>query len=532
MDNKQRIGVMLDCSRNAVMRPSAVKDYMDVLSKMGYNMLMLYTEDTYEVEGEPFFGYLRGRYSACELKDIVCYGEQVGIEVVPCIQTLAHLNQIFRWYCYKSINDTGDILLADCDKTYELIDKMFKSIRKCFKTDIVHIGMDEAHDVGLGKYLKEHGLVDRFSLLSRHLKKVSEIAEKYGFKPIMWSDMFFRLANKGEYYCSSPDIVTKDIAALVPENVGLVYWDYYTREKNKYDVMIEAHKRFNKPVWFAGGAWKWKGFSPDNEISIKRTGLAMQSCRDNNVDNIFMTCWGDDGAEASYYSVLPTLYYAVCVLKGIDDEQEIKSGFFDMFGIKFDDYMKLDLPSKLRERAHDVVYNPDKLMFYSDPFLGIYDHSFEGDGSREEDMYRSYADELEKLKDAPEFGYLFETAAALCRFLSYKYALGRKTRTAYDEKNMSALKELLATYDKCVETLDVFYELFRKQWYKEKKGNGFEVQDMRIGGLRQRIISCRSRLSDYIDGRIDHIEELEEQLIDLGDTGLVNYWSRWTPAVL
>ena len=27
-----------------------------------------------------------------------------------------------------------------------------------------------------------------------------DIAEKYGFKPMMWSDMFFRIAGKGEYY--------------------------------------------------------------------------------------------------------------------------------------------------------------------------------------------------------------------------------------------------------------------------------------------------------------------------------------------
>ena len=58
------------------------------------------------------------------------------------------------------------------------------------------------------------------------------------------------------------------------------------------------------------------------------------------------------------------------------------------------------------------------------------------------------------------------------------------------------------------------------------------MQDVRIGGLKQRLISCRSRISDYICGRIECIEELDEQLIDLGDTGLVNCWSRWTPAVL
>ena len=68
--NYQRLGVMIDMSRNAVMSVAALKEYFVLLKKMGYNSVMLYTEDTYEVEGEPFFGYMRGRYSANELKEI------------------------------------------------------------------------------------------------------------------------------------------------------------------------------------------------------------------------------------------------------------------------------------------------------------------------------------------------------------------------------------------------------------------------------------------------------------------------------
>ena len=37
---------------------------------MGLNLVMLYTEDTYEVEGWPYFGYMRGRYSREELEAI------------------------------------------------------------------------------------------------------------------------------------------------------------------------------------------------------------------------------------------------------------------------------------------------------------------------------------------------------------------------------------------------------------------------------------------------------------------------------
>ena len=39
-------GTMLDCSRNAVMTVESVKHWIDLTADLGYNMLMLYTEDT------------------------------------------------------------------------------------------------------------------------------------------------------------------------------------------------------------------------------------------------------------------------------------------------------------------------------------------------------------------------------------------------------------------------------------------------------------------------------------------------------
>lgn len=82
MENNRfnRFGIMFDMSRNAVMKPEMVKKYIDILSITGYNSLMLYTEDTYEIEGEPYFGYNRGKYTIDELKDIDRYalGEYGG----------------------------------------------------------------------------------------------------------------------------------------------------------------------------------------------------------------------------------------------------------------------------------------------------------------------------------------------------------------------------------------------------------------------------------------------------------------------
>ena len=94
----ERFGVMIDMSRNAVMNLNSLKNFITVLKKIGYNCVMLYTEDTYEIKGEPFFGYLRGRYTAEELREIDDYAFSIGVEVIPCIQTLAK-NENFRSKC-------------------------------------------------------------------------------------------------------------------------------------------------------------------------------------------------------------------------------------------------------------------------------------------------------------------------------------------------------------------------------------------------------------------------------------------------
>lgn len=83
-----RLGTMVDCSRNAVMSVKSLKRWVDLTSSMGYNTLMLYTEDTYEVENQPNFGYLRGRYTVEELREIDSYAAEKGVELVPVFRLL------------------------------------------------------------------------------------------------------------------------------------------------------------------------------------------------------------------------------------------------------------------------------------------------------------------------------------------------------------------------------------------------------------------------------------------------------------
>ena len=124
---------------------------------MGYNTLLLYMEDTYEVNDHPYFGYMRGRYSKEELREVDDYAYCFGIEVIPCIQTLAHLATALRWQEMRHLSDTSDMLLVGYEGTYEFISAMLKTCKECFRSRKINIGMDEAAELGLGRYLRQNG---------------------------------------------------------------------------------------------------------------------------------------------------------------------------------------------------------------------------------------------------------------------------------------------------------------------------------------------------------------------------------------
>lgn len=507
----ERFGVMIDMSRNAVMTVPALKNFISVLKRMGYNCVMLYTEDTYEIEGEPFFGYLRGRYTEAELKEIDDYAFSLGVEVIPCIQTLAHLNAYIRWK--KTPIDCDDILLVDDERTYVLIDKMFKTLKKCFRSNLIHLGMDEAHMLGRGKHLDVYGYEKSAVLMNRHLKRVKEMAEEYGFRPMIWSDMFFRSWNGGKYNISKttiPDYVKNDY----PAGVIPVYWNYYSKDRETYDNMFDNHKQLYSDIWFAGGAWCWSGIIPHNTFSLETMFPAMRSCKDNKIKNVIITLWGDDGAECSHFSQLPALYHIIEYAKGNEDDEKIKAKFERLFKIPYDSFMKIELPNSLTGIRWSE--NPSKYMLYTDPFLGFFDSTVsEGMGEK----YGEAAKELYAIaKTSRTYGYLFKTAAALSEVLELKYEIGVKTRRAYRDGNKDELKRLANDYREISRRMKKLHYALSEQWNKENKPHGFDIQEIRLFGVAGRIESLGYRLLDYVNGKVNAIEELEEDILPYGKT--------------
>lgn len=512
MKNYKTFGVMLDMSRNAVMRVDELKNYMRMIKKMGYNAVLLYCEDTYEVEGEPYFGYMRGRYSIEEMKEIDAFALSLNMEVIPCIQTLSHLEMTIRWGQFPT--DNPRTLMVGDERCYKLIDNMFATLSKCFSSKRIHIGMDEAFNLGRGRYMDRYGRESVDVIMKKHLARVCEIAKKYGYELLMWSDMFFAEFTGHRYYCEKMKMPRQYLDAM-PEEVKPVYWDYYHTEEKNYDDMMYNHKQFTKDFWFAGGAWTWTGFAPNNHYTLKTMIPALDACKKNRTKNVFFTMWGDNGGECSRISNLPALFYISEYAKGNRDEADIKARFERKFGIAFDDFMLLDDVNYVADKEINTNYptiNPSKYGLYADTFNGFTDVTVaKGAGER----YAALAEKLRAVaKKSRKFGYIFDTEARLCEALEIKFELGVRVREAYKKGDRWEL-ELISKrdYPELIRRVEAFARAFEKQWMTENKSAGFDCHDIRLGGLLRRLDHCRRALNAYLDRKTDSIPELEAELL-------------------
>lgn len=513
------LSYMTDCSRNAVANTESLKELIRYLAAAAFNELQLYTEDVYEIEGERYFGALRGRYSAEEIREIDEYCKLFGIELVPCIQTLAHLNGITCQPHYREITDVNDILLAEEEKTYELIEKMFSTAAENYTSRKINIGLDEAHMLGLGSYLEKNGYRNKYDIMLRHLKRVCAIAGKYGFQPMMWSDMFFRIASGGNYYGDGE--IPQSVIDDVPKEVSLVYWDYDHTTQDEYDRMFARHRLFKNNIRFTTAVWKWIGLAPEYKRSDEIIRQGCLACIRNRVDEFMLSSWGDNGAECSLFSLLSAVYEISGYTYGKED------GLFEYTtGMDKREYKDAEL---INRAVPERIVNPGKYLLYNDYFCGIFDRH------TKEEYPRYYVETAKKLRATAEKGgklsYIFTTLALLAEVLSLKSRLGVDTRAAYQKKDRKELSSLLGRYMATEEKIGELSEAFRRQWRKENKPFGFEIQELRLGGLLQRTISCRRRIEEYLRGEVEEIEELKENVqpyyeeLD-GEDIFINFWNR------
>ena len=142
------------------------------------------------------------------------------------------------------------------------------------------------------------------------------------------------------------------------------------------------------------------------------------------------------------------------------------------------------------------------------------------------------------LRTVPENRYslLFDTQLGYAEALSVKSDLSLRIKAAYRSGDKAALAAIVEEdLPQVLALLDEFQTAFRTQWMACNKPFGFEVQDIRMGGVKERLNTAAIRLTQYINGELDALEELEQQDLPFHHktaTDRLNSWRRSSSAAV
>lgn len=229
---------------------SRLERLLELFAELRFNTVLVEWEGMFPWE---FDRRLRapGHYTPRQIDRFHQLCGELGLEVVPLVQCLGHMETLLQIDDYAHLRELSDRtdcihpLHADSNKTVEaLIEEM---IDRSPGLRYLHLGGDEAWDLGghpdSKQYIKTHGQAE---LYLHHIEPLLKLLNDRGIRPILWHDMMIQW----------PD---KDLQRI-GKQADLMAWGYrgtpdQGRHHHRHEV-LERMRRDGVNMW---GASAYKG---------------------------------------------------------------------------------------------------------------------------------------------------------------------------------------------------------------------------------------------------------------------------------
>jgi hypothetical protein len=206
----------------------------------------------YLFTSHPELNMREGAFTAAELKKLIGYAKNQGIEMIPEIESFGHSLYITRTKRYKFLNDSSpgydyNALCPVSDSTLRLMKDLYTEIAAIFPSPYFHIGCDEVN--WGGSELSKNALKTRSKnqIWADYVNSLNRYVKSLGKKTIIWGDV--------------PIYVEPEVINLLDRDMVIMDWNY--RENNKEKIDSIAHALLNKGFKVIGcPGVSWCSWSP------------------------------------------------------------------------------------------------------------------------------------------------------------------------------------------------------------------------------------------------------------------------------
>ncbi|GEM08684.1 calcineurin temperature suppressor Cts1 [Rhodotorula toruloides] len=306
-----------------------------------------------------------------------------------------------------------------------------------------------------------------------------------------------------------------------------VFWDYYHTDSRPYTAKIAQHgQSAGKAPWMASGVWTWSRFWTALPFTFATVRASMKASKEAKagVKHTMCTIWGDEGNEFDLYSVLPGILYHSELAYTAREIDEFDAA---LFSPKFDGSVGADLDDYVYASKLDDT-QPEKpfFSFVSPQYRGFdLEHHFSALASYFEQALSTDFSTMTRVSlphsvnDFPLNSRL-RLPYLLASVLSLKCHLRERLVAAYksgDREELEALggREPLSRMHRLRALVKELHDQHRENWFDMYKPFGWEVLDLRYGGLQARLETMHQRLIAYLDSNDPNVTKVEELEVEL-----------------
>lgn len=172
-------------------RIETLKRYLDWSARFKINMIGFELEDKFEYPSHPVIG-APGAFTAAELQEIVNYGLERFIQVVPVVQAPAHLGFVLKHPQFAHLRADGNNYQAClCDEeSYRLIFQMYDDVIKATKgVDYLFVSTDEVYYAGTCAKCPQPGSPENHSLKwVEFVRRARDFAASRSRRILVWAE--------------------------------------------------------------------------------------------------------------------------------------------------------------------------------------------------------------------------------------------------------------------------------------------------------------------------------------------------------
>lgn len=207
------VGIHLDL-KYTMPRKGYLLEWVKRLPELGINAILLEYEDKFPFEKYPFIR-AEGHFTPDELREFLAAARQSGVQVIPLVQTLSHLEFALAHDELADLREGPDIPTQICPSKPEAVsfvkDLLSEVLAYHDEDEIFHIGADETWFLGTCPTCAGRMDGDKTRLWAEHTFEMCRFVMDRGKRPMVWDDVFWDNA--------------EGVTAL-PRETMLVSWHY------------------------------------------------------------------------------------------------------------------------------------------------------------------------------------------------------------------------------------------------------------------------------------------------------------------